>query len=146
MTEQELVSSMQSLTSAAQSVLQAIQSYGSQATGNVTFQIGGTTYTLKALQQQLTDSATQASSDRLAYMKSFNGTPINQVVERDSVGRLYRVTTVYYANFSTVETIARDTNGKISTVTVVCKDPLGNVLDTSVKTINRVNNKYVGVE
>ena len=146
MTEQELITSMQLLVSGAQSVLQAIQNYGSQAGGTVSFQLGGTTYTVKVLQQQITDYATQQDADRLSFLQNFGGMPASQTLTRDSAGRIATVTTTFATGYQTVQTLTRDTTtGRVTTVQIVCKDNLGTVLVTITKTIQRTNGSYSGV-
>ena len=146
MTEQELITSMQALTGGAQSVLQGIQNYGSQASGTVSFVVGGTTYVVKSLQQQITDNATQQAADRLAFLQNFGGMPASQTVTRDSSNRLVSVTTTFATGYQTVQTLTRDTTtGLITSLTIVCKDDLGMTLTTISKTINRSGGLYSGV-
>lgn len=146
MTEQELINSMQSLVSGAQSVLQAIQNYGSQASGTVSFQLGGVTYTVKVLQQQITDYATQQSADRLAFLQNFGGMPNAQSLTRDTASRVVTVTTTFATGYQSVQTLTRDAvTGRVTTVQIVCKDNLGAVLVTITKAIQRTNGLYSGV-
>jgi hypothetical protein len=146
MTEQELIASMQALTSGAQAVLQAIMAYGAQASGTVTFQIGGSTYTIKSLQQQITDNATQQAADRLAFLQNFAGIPSAQTVTRDTANRLTGTVTTFATGYQTVETLTRDpVTGRTTGMAIVCKDNLGATVATITKTIVRTNGLYSGV-
>lgn len=146
MNEPELITSMQALVSGAQSVLQAIQNYGSQAGGAVSFTLGGVTYTLKTLQQQITDNATQQAADRLAFLQNFAGIPSAQTVSRDSANRLTGTVTTFATGYQTTETLTRDSvTGRITGMTIVCKDNLGAVVATITKTIVRNGGLYAGV-
>lgn len=146
MTEQELITSMQALMGGAQSVLQAIQNYGSQASGTVSFQLGGSTYTLKCVQQQITDNAAQQVADRLAFLQNFGGMPSAQTVARDSANRLVSTTTTFATGYQTVQTLTRDAmTGSITGLSIVCKDDFGATLATITKTINRTGGIYSGV-
>lgn len=146
MTEQELITSMQALTSGAQSVLQGVQNYGSQASGTVSFVVGGTTYVVKTLQQQITDNATQQAADRLTFLQNFGGLPSSQTVTRDSAGRLASTTTTFATGYQTIQTITRDAiTGSITGMTITCKDDLGATLTMVSKTINRSGGLYSGV-
>ena len=146
MTEQELINSMQTLVGGAQSVLQAIQNYGSKANGTVSFQLGGSTYTVKVLQQQITDYATQQAADRLAFLQNFAGLPTAQTVGRDASRRLSTITTTFATGHSTVATLVRNTAGRITGINTVCKDALGATLATINKTIVRDGAAYAGVQ
>lgn len=146
MTEQELITSMQALTSGAQSVLQGILAYGSQASGSVSFVVGGTTYVVKSLQQQIADNAAQQAADRLAFLQNFGGMPASQSVTRDSSNRLASITTTFATGYQTIQTLTRDaTTGMITALTIVCKNNLGSTLATISKTINRSGGLYSGV-
>ena len=146
MTEQELIVSIQALVGGAQSVLQAVQAYGSQASGTVSFQLGGTAYTLKTLQQQITDNATQQAADRLAFLQNYAGLPTAQTVTRDSAKRLSIITTTFASGYQTVATLTRSVVGQITGMIVVCKDNLGTTLATITKTIQRDGAFYAGVQ
>lgn len=146
MTEQELIDTMASLTSGAQAVLQAIQNYGSQASGTVTFAVGGSTYVIKSVQQQITDNATQQAADRLAFLQNFGGLPSAQTVTRNSANLLLSTTTTFATGFQTIQTLTRDAiSSRITAMEIVMKNNLGAVLVTINKTINRSNGYYSGV-
>lgn len=146
MTEQELIDTMAALTSGAQSVLQAVQNYGTQATGTVTFTVGGSTYTIKTVQQAITDYATQQASDRTALIENFGGLPSVQTVVRDSAGRLTSATTTFANGYQNIETLTRDiVSGITLSISMVIKNELGVTVRTSSRTINRTNGLYSGV-
>ena len=146
MTEQELITAMTALTSGAQAVLQAIQNYGSQASGTVSFAVGGANYTLKCLQQQITDAATQQAADRALLMQNIGGMPTAQSVTRNSVNQLLTVSTTFATGYQSISTLTRDPlTSFITAEQIVIKDNLGVVQSTVTKTINRVNGYYSGV-
>lgn len=144
MTEQELVLSMNALMASARAVLQGLLDYGSQASGNVNFQFGGSTYTLKCLQQQIAEAAAQQAADRVAFSRNFGGVPASQSVARNAAGLLTAVTTVLDSGYQIVQTPSRDAFGKITAVAVQVKDQNGNVVWSGGRTINRTNGLYSG--
>ena len=146
MTEQELITSMQALTGDARTVLANLVPFAEQDT-TVTFTLSnGQTVTIPSLPKQVATYAAQQAADRLAFLQNFGGLPSSQTVTRDTANRLSTVTTNYATGYQTIHTLTRDAvTGRITGVSVVCKDNLGATVATITKTINRVGGLYSGV-
>lgn len=146
MTEQELITSMQSLTLNASAILAALVPYAEQNTDVTITLDNGQTITIPSLPKQIAAYASQQAADRLAFLQNFAGLPSAQTVGRDAANRLTTVTTTFATNYQTIHTLTRDTvSGKITGVSVVCKDSLGATVATINKTIGRVGGLYSGV-
>lgn len=145
MTEQELINSMQALTAAAASVLQNIQNYAVGTTA-VTFAIGGQNVVIPSMSQQVAAYAAQQAADRLAYMQNFGGLPASQAIARDTQGRVSSITTIFTNGYQNVMTPSRDpVTGKMTGVSVIITDPLGVQVVNVSKTLKYVNGRYAGV-
>lgn len=146
MTEQELITTLSALSADARTVLANLVLFAEQDT-TVVFTLGnGQTISLPSLPKQIANYAAQQAADRLSFLQNFGGLPSSQTVTRDSASRLVSVTTTFATGYSTVQTLTRDSqSGKITDIEVVCKDPLGVVLTTITKTINRTGGLYSGV-
>ncbi len=145
MTEQELITSMQGLTTQAASVLQNILSYASQ-NQDITFTVGGGNVVVPSLPKQVAQYAAQQAADRLAYTQNFGGLPTSQAVTRDIQGRISLITTTLANGYQHQMTPVRDpVSGRMSGATVQVKDPLGAVAYNVTKNFIFINGKYSGV-
>ena len=146
MTEQELITSMQALTLNASSVLAALVPYAEQNADVTITLANGQAITVPSLPKQVSTYAAQQAADRLSFLQNFAGLPSSQTVTRDTANRLSTVTTNYATGYQTIHTLTRDAvTGRITGVSVVCKDNLGATVATITKTINRVGGLYSGV-
>lgn len=146
MTEQELITSMQALTLNASSVLAALVPYAEQ-NADVTISLAnGQTVKIPSLPKQIASYAAQQAADRLSFLQNFAGLPSSQTVTRDTANRLSTIMTTYATGYQTIHTLARDAvTGRITGISVVCKDNLGATVATINKTISRVGGLYSGV-
>lgn len=146
MTEQELITSMQALTLNASSVLAALVPYAEQNTDVTITLANGQSITVPSLPKQIAAYAAQQAADRISFLQNFAGLPTTQTVTRDSANRLTGTTTTFATGYQTVQTLTRDAiTGRITGVSVVCKDSLGATVATINKTIGRVGGLYSGV-
>lgn len=146
MTEQELITSLTALSADARTVLANLVPFAEQDT-TVTFTLGnGQTVSVPSLPKQVATYAAQQAADRLAFLQNFGGLPSAQTVTRDSASRLSTVTTTFANGYKTVQSLTRNTqNGRITDITVECRDPSDVSLLTVSKTINRDGGRYSGV-
>ena len=145
MTEPELITYFSNLSVDAIAVVSMLTQYATADT-NVTLTLSnGNTYTIPSLGLQKNLLEADRAVDRLKFTQDFGGAVASQTVTRTAYAMVDTVTTTFSTGYVLSHAYTRDSNLKISSIAVVVKDPLGNVLATLTKTIQRVNGLYSGI-
>lgn len=135
MTEQELIDQMVSLTTTARSVLQNIQTYGTE-NQDVTFTAGGLSITVQSIPKQVAQFTTAFDAMKASFTGDFGGAVAGMTLTRDAVGRVTGVVATLSSGWTITHAYTRNAVGKVSAIAATIKDELGATQATLNKTIN----------
>jgi hypothetical protein len=144
-TEPELIQYFSNMSVDAIAVISMLTQYATADT-NVTLTLSnGTTYTIPSLGLQKNLLEADRVADRLKFTEDFGGAVASQTVTRTPYFAIDGVVTTFASGYTLSHAYTRNADLKITTINVVVKDSLGNVLATMTKTIQRTNGLYSGI-